>query len=298
MTKNNNSDFKILLIDNNAEEIGRIKELITGSTIGLIDVPCLNSALARIRESGFDAALMDIDLQDENGIDAIARIHSLEPALPVIILADTVDERYALHALKMGAQDYLLRDVLNTNMLKRVIRYAIERHRLVSRLRSLSLVDQLTGLNNLRGFMTLSRQQLRNSERSATNFQLWFFDIDDMKWINDTLGHAAGDSALIQTAKILENSFRKSDILARIGGDEFTVLAIDCAGQKAVKAISERIERFIVETNKNQYFGFKLSISYGVAEYRPNVAISIDELLARADRKMYSHKRRKLKKTA
>lgn len=293
-----NSEFRVLLIDSNQTDIDQILELVSKISIEVDIANCIYDALSRIQDKGFDAVLMDIDLQDEDGVDTIGRIHAFEPELPVIILADTVDERYALYALKMGAQDYLLRDVLNTNMLRRVIRYAIERHRLVSKLRSLSLVDQLTGLNNLRGFMTLSRQQLRNSERSCSLFQLWFFDIDNMKWINDNLGHAAGDSALIQTAKILENSFRKSDILARIGGDEFTALAIESGGQKAIKALSDRIENFIEESNKNQYFGFKLSISYGVAEYRPNVAVSIDELLERADRMMYMQKRTKLKKTA
>jgi diguanylate cyclase (GGDEF)-like protein len=121
---------------------------------------------------------------------------------------------------------------------------------------------------------------------------LLFADLDGMKWINDNLGHKEGDNALIDIAHILKETFRESDIIARIGGDEFTILAIEsCSDETLLTRLQDKINSFNAKGSRR----YKLSISIGVVCYRPESPCSIDELLAQADKTMYEQKREKQK---
>jgi diguanylate cyclase (GGDEF)-like protein len=156
-------------------------------------------------------------------------------------------------------------------------------------LHALLLADELTGLYNRRGFFNLAEQQLRMAERTKRKMLLLFADFDDLKWINDTFGHAEGDRALIQVAGILRETFRESDIIARIGGDEFVVLAMETDGASA-EILTTRLQKNLETHNAKGPRRYKLSLSVGVARYDPEHPCSIDELLARADKSMYEHK--------
>ncbi len=157
-------------------------------------------------------------------------------------------------------------------------------------LRALLLVDELTGLYNRRGFMTLGRQQLKTAHRLKTAVVMLFADFDNLKRINDTFGHPEGDRALIDVAEVLRMTFRESDIIARIGGDEFVVLALQVANESA-NAITTRLQKNLQAHNTTRHRRYKLSLSVGIAQYDPEHPCSIEELLVRADRAMYDRKR-------
>jgi diguanylate cyclase (GGDEF)-like protein/PAS domain S-box-containing protein len=165
-----------------------------------------------------------------------------------------------------------------------------ERVRMEEALRALALLDELTGLYNRRGFSVLAEHQLKMAERGERRMLLLFADLDGLKWINDTFGHSEGDRALIETADILEKTFRESDIVARIGGDEFVVLAIETNGSPAEVLIS-RLRENLKARNAEADCRYKLSLSVGLARYDPTRPCSLDDLLARADRAMYEQKR-------
>ena len=167
-----------------------------------------------------------------------------------------------------------------------------ERKKTEEEIRSLSMTDQLTGLYNRRGFLTLAEQQLKISERHKRDLLLFFADLDGMKWINDTLGHEEGDAALRDISVILKETFRATDIVARIGGDEFAILAIDTTGVYP-EVILARLQNEIDMHNKKDSKGYKVSISMGTAYYDPQNPCSLDELMSRADKLMYEQKRRK-----
>lgn len=157
-------------------------------------------------------------------------------------------------------------------------------------LRALSLVDELTGLYNRRGFLTLATQQLKLCDRTMRPALVIFVDLDGMKRINDELGHDFGDQALIETASILRNSMRNSDVIARLGGDEFVALAID-ATYDTSDAIEQRLYEGLEKTNGKPDRAFELQFSVGIAPYDPASAEMIEEVLARADALMYERKR-------
>lgn len=159
-------------------------------------------------------------------------------------------------------------------------------------LRAMSLADDLTGLNNRRGFLTLATQYLKMVNRQKNNTFLFYADVDHFKHINDTYGHKEGDKVLIDIAKILRKSYRDSDILARIGGDEFVVFPIGLHKFNP-EIINKRLDKNLNELNANNNYNYNVSISIGIAYYDPEKPCSIEELLDRADKLMYQNKKAK-----
>ena len=167
-----------------------------------------------------------------------------------------------------------------------------ERNRMESELRSLSVVDELTGLYNRRGFLAFAEREFRMTRRKEKGMLLLFADLDRMKWINDTLGHPEGDSALVETASVLKEAFRESDIVGRYGGDEFVVLTIE-SGDDCAAALGARLDERLAAHNRNSSRPYALALSVGIARHDPQDPCSLHELLARADRLMYEHKKAK-----
>jgi diguanylate cyclase (GGDEF)-like protein/PAS domain S-box-containing protein len=159
-------------------------------------------------------------------------------------------------------------------------------------LRELSLKDHLTGLLNHRGFFALAEQQLKLAHRMKKRLVLVFADLDRMKWINDSLGHSIGDLALQETAQVLNETFRESDVIARIGGDEFTILGLDIA-HESKNTITDRLRKNLEHHNSMPGRSYSLSLSIGISRYDFENPHSIEKLLAQADRLMYEDKRKK-----
>jgi diguanylate cyclase (GGDEF)-like protein/PAS domain S-box-containing protein len=167
-----------------------------------------------------------------------------------------------------------------------------EHKRIEAQLRSLSLFDELTGLYNRRGFFTLAQQQLKLARRQKGKLLLVFIDLDNMKPINDNLGHSEGDRALTDTAAILKATFRESDLIARLGGDEFAILATVDREEDSSQLIL-RLQRRLAEYNAKENRPYRLSMSVGMVFHDPEHPIVLEELLVRGDAAMYEQKRAK-----
>src|SRR5687768_6549787 len=163
------------------------------------------------------------------------------------------------------------------------------------RLRSLSLTDGPTGLNNRRGFMILATGLLKFAQRAEYPASLLYIDMDSLKYLNDTFGHAAGDAALVHFAKILTDTFRDSDIIGRLGGDEFVVLMID-ATENDLANMQVRLQSN-VEAHNLQAGGHALSFSLGVIHVDAKSTETMESLLSQADAAMYKHKQSRKRKT-
>ncbi len=194
------------------------------------------------------------------------------------------DAEVSLNTVELGSEMFL----------QAIVRDITERKRLEEELRTLSVVDELTGLCNRRGFMALSEQQLKFAERTKKSLVLLFIDLDQMKWINDTLGHQEGDTALVEIAAILRQTFRKSDIIGRMGGDEFAVLAMDTDHE--VQQSIARLRDTLDSLNTSETRRYKLALSVGAAHFAPENPSSLDELIASADTLMYEEKKIKRQK--
>jgi len=193
---------------------------------------------------------------------------------------------------KSGAVDSVAVDAT----LKRAALWAVQKSLLDRELRSLAITDDLTGIFNRRGFLASATQQLKLAHRDKQNVLLFFFDVDNLKGINDSFGHREGDLALMRTADALEETFRDSDVLARLGGDEFAVLAWE-ASIPNIQLILSRLEANLEQANADE-FQYKLALSIGVARYDPQSPASIGELMDAADQDMYRHKNPRLRAAA
>jgi diguanylate cyclase (GGDEF)-like protein/PAS domain S-box-containing protein len=169
------------------------------------------------------------------------------------------------------------------------------RKRMEEEIRNLSMTDELTGLYNRRGFTLLAVQEVKLAHRKKRSMLLYFGDVDNLKTINDIHGHAQGDQALQEISTILKGTFREADIVARIGGDEFVVLAVD-ASMESVDIPTNRIQSFLEKGNHQDDRPYQLSFSLGMAHYDPEAPSTVGEMIAQADGRMYQEKKEKKRK--
>lgn len=155
----------------------------------------------------------------------------------------------------------------------------------------LALTDELTGLRNRRGFLVLADQALRMARRTKAKCVLVFIDLDGLKRVNDSRGHAAGDALIADSANVLAHVFRESDVVGRVGGDEFAVIALLDDHDGAV-AVGNRLQSEIDKFNAQAVPSMRVSMSIGIEELPCSSDTPLDVLLSRADRAMYEKKKR------
>jgi two-component system cell cycle response regulator len=284
--------IRVLLVESDAQYIGEVRDGLSKSDAAALeieDVAELSHALARLSQGGIDAILLSLDLADSQGMVTFDRAYAFAPDVPIIVLTREPDEEAAGAAVQGGAQDYLVKVETTSHMLVRAVRHAIERHRLFSALRSLSLIDDLTGLYNRRGFTDLGEQYLKLARRSGRGVTMVYLDLDRFKTINDSLGHHVGDRALLRVADILRATFRRSDIIARLGGDEFGVLALEAADESS-ELLVQRLRERVVEFNRSSPEPYQLSVSIGMAHHDDDLRVRLEDMVAEADSAMYREK--------
>jgi diguanylate cyclase (GGDEF)-like protein len=289
----NDVPIRILLVGE-AKEACHLRELLdteVPNSYLIAHVAQLELAAERLAGDPVDVLLLALGLKQRQGTTFLQAARAVSPDTPMVVLAESEDEVLAVEALRLGVQDFQVRENLDRPALVRAVRYSIERYRLQKNLQNLSLMDDLTGLYNRRGFLALVEQQLRMIQRKGATL-LVYLDLDNLKLINDSFGHLEGNRALIVTANLLRASFRQSDIPARMGGDEFCVLMTD-AGQDSELQLRKRLQERSDFINALSSWRFRISLSVGIAEVPVVHQPSLEQLLRLADANMYSEKREK-----
>ena len=299
----NNSPGSILIVDDTRLNLEIMKSLLQNDYAIFTAADGL-TGLQMAQTEKVDLILLDINMPGMDGYEVCARLKS-DPAtenIPVIFVTARDDVAEETKGLALGAIDYIIKPISAPIVKARVrnhMRMKQFQDRLAQsemKLRELSLSDELTGLFNRRGFTILADQQIKLSQRLQQGFSLFFADMDGMKWINDNLGHTVGDQALLETAKIIKKSFRASDIVARIGGDEFVCLSVD-ASPAEIAANLDRLEQNIAKRHLCASRAYSLSLSIGAATFDPANPIDLETLLAEADKQMYIAKKSKIRNT-
>ena len=262
----NNSPGSILIVDDTRLNLEIMKSLLQNDYAIFTAADGL-TGLQMAQTEKVDLILLDINMPGMDGYEVCARLKS-DPAtenIPVIFVTARNDVTEETKGLALGAIDYIIKPISAPVVKARVrnhMRMKQFQDRLAQsemKLRELSLSDELTGLFNRRGFTILADQQIKLSQRLQQGFSLFFADMDGMKWINDNLGHTVGDQALLETAKIIKKSFRASDIVARIGGDEFVCLSVD-ASPAEIAANLSRLQHTITDANRTLSLPYQLSL--------------------------------------
>lgn len=308
------SEFNILIVDDTPDNLRLLAKILElqGYTIR----KSINGrmALQAAERHPPDLILLDINMPEMNGYEVCQHLKASKTTdqIPIIFISalDQINDK--VHAFELGGQDYItkpfqeievLMRVRNQLLIKQQHQQLLEQNKRLeheiqeglkaeAEVRQLSLTDELTGLHNRRGFFLLANHQFKIARRTEIFCCLLFVDLDGLKQINDSLGHEIGDRAIIDTAKLLKQSFRESDVIARIGGDEFVIFVSVCFPGNTDEfrpRLQENIERFNQEHNNS----YQLSISIGATQCALNQNVSLEQLLEEADKLMYEHKRDK-----
>jgi len=285
--------IQILLVEGNPVDARRLAQMLRAGGATNFRLRCahkLHQAKRHLENGRADVALIDLSLPDAQGLDILVEAQQAAPSVPFIALSGTPDDSLAAQALQLGAQDFLVKSEISPGHLARALSFAIARHQAQLHLRSLSLMDELTGLHNRRGFVSLAEQHLKLSSRQRVRSTLIFMDVDNLKYINDNFGHREGDYALQQISGLLRECFRQSDIIGRLGGDEFCVL-LSHASEMAEFRVRERLSHLIGRNNRNSRRVYALSVSLGIVNVAGHRELA--QQISRADALMYEHKRAK-----
>jgi len=284
-------DVSILLIEDNKKDIKLINEYLDQSkkinaTVKIVDR--IKKAKTILFYEKFDIILVDIKVEGITPDELFDTLGNEKLSIPYIVITDERDEDIGIIAVKKGAQDYLVRSELSERILRRTILYSLERHEILESLYKTTIKDELTGLYNRRGLYTLGNQQIELAKRHDDDIFVFFLDLDGMKDINDKFGHEAGDDALVRSTAIIHKSFRNTDILSRVGGDEFIILAVK-AQYEFVPVMIERIKEYVNKENTS-IDNYQLSLSIGVSKINLDDESPLDEAIKKADKEMYKSK--------
>jgi diguanylate cyclase (GGDEF)-like protein len=285
---------RVLLVEDNPGDARLVREALNDGLPGQFTVQVaesLKQALETLRSAidEVDVVLLDLSLPDSQGLETYRAVHAQCSACPILVLSGLNDESIALKAVNEGAQDFLRKARVDSELLPRAIHYAIERNRLLEQVRQLAIIDELTGLMNRRGFMMLADHQRNLADRKGTSLTLMYLDVDHFKLINDQFGHEEGDRALRELSAVLLHTFRRSDVVARLGGDEFVVLMAD-VNSDGLRTVLDRVRKNLAALSQDSRFSWRLAVSVGVVQYDAANPATLEGLLAAADQAMYREK--------
>jgi diguanylate cyclase (GGDEF)-like protein len=222
----------------------------------------------------FGMILLDLTLPDGSGLSNLRQVLEHCGSTPVLVLTADSDGDLAAQAVRDGADDFLVKQELSMGGLVRAMRNSLERRRARAEVVRDPLVDELTGLYNRRAFLALATQQIAIARRSRQSIALLMGDLEGLQQINDLAGREAGDQALIFTARVLRKSFRDSDVIARLRGDEFAILM----AENSPRSTQEVLERFQWRLARQ---GLRMTV--GIARLGPPDNIPLDTLMVLAD---------------
>jgi diguanylate cyclase (GGDEF)-like protein len=290
----------LLIIEDDQDEAAHLRKMLEYSSIQNFEITNANSvddALLMLRELPYDVVLLDLSNHEEGtDLDPLLRAAMAAADTPIVVIAGEWRKEDATRVLNAGAQEYLTKEECSERLLVRIISQAVERHRIQMELRAARVRDHyqathdaLTGLANRESFLHQIPAFIAYAERKQTGLALLFLDLDHFKFINDSLGHAAGDQLLKFVAERVAMITRKSDLVARFAGDEFVLCIQDVSSAQAPATVANNLletlnEPYLLDGNE-----IWVTASIGVAIY-PGDGRNAEELLRNSDMAMYRAK--------
>ncbi len=285
--------LELLVVEDNPGDQVLLREMVRGSAFGrplsLIFARSLTEARQLLENVSVDAVLLDLALPDGEGIQSLRTFREFDDQHPVVILSGVREEAIAVSALAAGAQDFLVKEMVTAPLLLRSVAYAVKRKEMELALASMASSDPLTGLANRKGFIAELSRSLENGRRSGRPFALLILDLNRFKSVNDTYGHGAGDSLLLEVAGRMHRLVRRSDAIARLGGDEFAIILHNVGKPGSVSRFLEKLVARLALPFTVGNYRLSTEASIGTAMF-PSDGETAEDLVAKADRAMYQAK--------
>lgn len=249
----------------------------------------LDTSLPKILSQDYDVVLLDYYWGDHSARDLLntARVQACQT--PIVVMTDEMETEVDREAIRAGASDYLIKGQIDCELLERTLRYAIERKQTEQHLARLAHYDPLTDIPNRILFRDRLEHAIRLAERDHTFFTLMFIDLNGFKQVNDNFGHDAGDAVIRICADRLNNCMRRSDSVARMGGDEFTLLLQNTEFNTDVAHVAQKVIDSLSVPSQISGYEVVVGCSIGIAMY-PQAGRDADTLLKNADLAMYKAK--------
>lgn len=285
--------LRILLIEDAKGDAILLEKILKNSMPDqheLTHVLTLEDALTLAADEVFDIALLDRTLPDADEFNGLHSLQNIAPQLPIVFLTGYQDEQTSLQAIEQGAQDYILKDRLDGNLIKKAIQYAILRKQFEGVLMVRANYDMLTGLANRMLFESRLDMALARMRRQDGNLAVLFLDLDHFKPVNDTLGHIAGDQVLMQVAKRMKQSLRPYDTVARFGGDEFAILLEALPRPEDSEIVANKVLQLFATPFEVSGRTVSLGVSIGIAVCESRKFCARESLMHQADQAMYAAK--------
>jgi diguanylate cyclase (GGDEF)-like protein len=258
--------FRVLLAEGAPGEAAEaLRALYPGpdSSLELSIVSTIPTLVATIELAAPETIFFDLSLGKPDPLEAVRRVHRAAPGIPLIVFADIADKSYGSRSISEGAIDYLLKGFMDARTMERVLRTALERNTLEG-LADL-LRDQLTGLYNREGFITLGTRAMETAMRSGGTLVLLCTLIENYSSLQEELGSNGSEQAVRETAELVGTCFRRSDYIARLGEAQFAALAVDAA-EPSAPVLRQRVEsRLAIHNQSRQPWGplaLRLSVGY------------------------------------
>lgn len=290
--------LRILLVEDDQVDYkltARLLKQAYGDNFSLTWSTDAAQAIKLLNSDSFDICLIDYQLGGTNGIDLLNQMHKEGHSdIAVILLTGMDNFEIDKKATIAGATDYLVKNGLKSELLERSIRYSLRQKETERKVTYLAYHDSLTGLANRSFFGSYLERVITASARHHEYAAVLFIDLDNFKFVNDSLGHSVGDNLLIEIAERLKADVRHEDVIARFGGDEFVLLLTRLDKNKStayeqVSSITEKIGNTISQPIMAAGHEIKMSASIGVTLFSEN-SIDSESLLKQADIAMYRAK--------
>jgi diguanylate cyclase (GGDEF)-like protein len=279
------SSIRTLLIEDNPADARVIREALAEVPEAPFEVKWadgLAKGLERLAGEVVDLVLLDLHLPDSRGLATFTTTQACAPDVPIIVFTGLDDRELALKAVRDGAQEYLVKGQVEGPSLVRAMQNAVVRHRMQQDTNGASWKDALTGLHNRRGFLALGEQLLRFSDNAKCKLALIYADVDGLEKINQGFGREEGDAALKGVAVALRETFRESDLVARVGGDEFASMCLRFS-PRPKGDFKARFEQAVQTPPAGEQRLYSLTVSWGLSIYDPARPCSLATLIRLAE---------------
>lgn len=289
--------MRLLVADTDQHHVTRLEKMIRASHLGDVTIEHAASArdaLALLRESYFDLCFLDYHLDPSTtGLGVLKALHNSGSLTAFVFLTSHANKEAAFEALTLGAMDYLIKERFTAFELAKCIAFSMYLKRREVELQRETLRDSLTGLGNKGLFEAQMEQAAKRAERDHETLGLLVIDVDGFKAVNDKHGHQVGDALLQQIAERIVNETRASDVVARIGGDEFAAILIKPKSPDHIYNVAQKLEKALAGMPYN-VDGTILKVGASVgSSILPDDGHDLNTLFALADQRMYKHKNTK-----
>jgi two-component system cell cycle response regulator len=291
---------KILVVDDDESVCMVLTRVLQGAGHDVAVARNGPEAIDTLRSESFDLIITDLKMPGIDGLGVLEKAKELDPLCEVIVITGYASVDSAVEVMRLGAYDYITKP-FNLDRIRILAERALQRRRLLQAAaeteayKRLSQLDGMTEALNRRGFDELLSAEISRSRRFGRPISLLMIDLDDLKVINDSYGHQAGDKVLKEIASMLKKSVRQCDIVARYGGDEFAVILVETGKVDAMLKANLLRDSLATPGHTNGIIGVQpkhtTTISIGVASY-PIDARTVEGLVREADRALYGAKAR------